>query len=178
MPSKQDLLRTLTGIALAILASGVFAADAPSAPAGGEMPLGGLPQLLGALKDIPIPSLNGLIQPEKMGLLTDNTCRVSDNQPRLMSENRAGRDFQSGNSLDVLSNYRLLSDITVTVEVHVHQADAQAAQHRKGDQARKTEARKKAKARAERTQAEKAKAEKAKAEKAKAEKAKAEKARR
>lgn len=165
MPSKQDLLRTLTGIALAILASGVFAADAPSASAGREMPLGGLPQLLGALKDIPIPSLSGLIQPEKMGLLTDNTCRVSDNQPRLMSDNSAGRDFQSGNSLDVLSNYRLLSDITVTVEIHVHQGEAQAGQHQKSDKARKTEERKKSKARAEKAKAEEAKAEKAKAEK-------------
>jgi hypothetical protein len=161
MKSTQNLLRILTGIALAFVASGVFAADAPAGPASGDASLGGLPQLLGALKDIPIPSLNGLIQPEKMGVLTDNTCRVSDNQPRLMSDNTAERDFQSGNSLEVLSNYRLLSDITVSVEVHVHQGDAQAAQHKDRDKARKTEKKKKDKARAKKAKADKAQAEKA-----------------
>jgi len=136
MRRKQNLLRTLAGIGLVLFGGGALAADAPSASAGGEAKLGGLPQLLGALKDIQIPSLTGLIQPEKMGMFTDNPCRISDNEAQLMLDNKADRDFLSGNSLDVLSNIRLLSDITVTVQVTVHHGEARAAKPKKSDQAR------------------------------------------
>jgi hypothetical protein len=184
MRKKLNLLPSLAGIGLLVVASGALAADAPSAPASGEAKLGGLPQLLGALKDIQIPSLTGLIQPEKMGVLTDNACRIADNEAQLlsdneaqlmsentaqlMSDNKADRDFQSGNSLDVLSNIRLLSDITVTVQVTVQQGEAKAAKPKKSDQARRQNKAKQEKARAEKAKAEKAKAEKAKANKAKA----------
>ncbi len=93
--------------------------------------------LLNTLADFPLPSLAGLIQPEKMGVLTDNQCRISDSEAHRLSDNRAGRDQLSGNSANLLSNLHLLSDIAVNVHVtiqHKHaaqgktNADEQAAE--------------------------------------------------
>jgi hypothetical protein len=88
--------------------------------------------------DIQIPSLTGLIQPEKMGMFTDNPCRISDNEGHLLSDNAADRDLLSGNSCDILSNIHLLSDITVTVQITIHHGDATTAKPKNSDAARKT----------------------------------------
>ncbi|MCH5376845.1 MAG: hypothetical protein JJ992_22995 [Planctomycetes bacterium] len=71
----------------------------------------GLAQLLDLVGSKSFPSLSGLIQPERMGLLTDNECQMKDNEADL--------DLLSGNNVSVLSNLHILSGITVTVNIHV-----------------------------------------------------------
>ncbi len=73
-----------------------------------------------------------------MGVLTDNECRIEDNQPHLLSDNQADRDFLSGNQVNVLSGLHLLSDITVTVQVTVGDSDRKAAKAKKADGDRKS----------------------------------------
>jgi len=97
--------------------------------------------LLGALGEVQIPSLAGLIQPERMGVLTDNECRVEDNQPHLLSDNRADRDFLSGNQVNILSGLHLLSDITVTIQVTPGNGDRKAAKPKTADRERKSKKR-------------------------------------
>ena len=71
----------------------------------------GLSRLLDVVSKSSLPSLSGLIQPEKMGVLTDNQCRIKDNQPHLLSDNEA--------TVKLMSDIHVLSGITVNLHVHV-----------------------------------------------------------
>jgi hypothetical protein len=138
MNAQRNLLLALTSVGVFLLVGGVWAAESEPAKATGEPKAGGLSSLLGALGEVQIPSLSGLIQPERMGVLTDNQCRVEDNQPHLLSDNKADRDFLSGNQVNILSGLHLLSDITVTVQVTVGASDRKAAKAKRADGDRKS----------------------------------------
>ncbi len=127
-----------------ILWKTMFALESLPAWMRGEPKLDGLASLLGALGGVQIPSLSGLIQPERMGVLTDNECRIEDNQPHLLSDNRADRDFQSGNQVNILSGLHLLSDVTVTVQITVSNGEGKESQPKKADRERKPSKRDKA----------------------------------
>jgi hypothetical protein len=92
--------------------AGIVRADDPT-PGGSATakpsPLSGLLDLLGSTA---IPSLSGLIQPEKMGVLTDNPLTVRDNPVEV--------ELLSGNETNFLSGNRFLSGITVNVQIHIH----------------------------------------------------------
>jgi hypothetical protein len=108
----------LSLLLLALSAGGAFAADDKS-PAQAKQPrLSGLSAMLDAVGKSPMPSLSGLIQPEKMGLLTDNECEVEDNQVHLLSDNEGGVDALSNNEINFLSRIRILSGITVNVQIN------------------------------------------------------------
>ncbi|MCU0978274.1 MAG: hypothetical protein MUF25_03795 [Pirellulaceae bacterium] len=138
MSTRQSLLLSLVGTGVILIVGEAGAAAGEPAKSAGEPKAGGLASLLGALGEVQIPSLSGLIQPERMGVLTDNECRIEDNQPHLLSDNQADRDFLSGNQVNVLSGLHLLSDITVTVQVTVGDGDRKAAKAKKADGDRKS----------------------------------------
>jgi hypothetical protein len=133
MNAKRNLLLALVSVGFILLVGEAGAAAGEPAKSAGEPKAGGLSSLLGALGEVQIPSLSGLIQPERMGVLTDNECRIEDNQPHLLSDNRADRDFLSGNQINVLSGLHLLSDITVTVQVTVGDGDRKASKAKKAE---------------------------------------------
>ena len=138
MRTRRILLLSLVGMGLVLLAGGAWAAEGEPAKAAREPRAGGLSSLLGALGELQIPSLSGLIQPERMGVLTDNQCRITDNQPHLLSDNEADRDFLSGNQVNILSGLHLLSDITVTVQITVQDSDSKAAKPKKAERNHKS----------------------------------------
>jgi hypothetical protein len=86
------------------------AQDAPAAGSGQTRgsALSGLLDLFGSTG---LPSLSGLIQPEKMGVLTDNPLTVRDNSVETQ--------LLSGNETKVMSDIRILSGITVNIHVHI-----------------------------------------------------------
>jgi hypothetical protein len=128
---RRNLLLPFVGMGLIFLAGAAGAAEGEPAKTDGAPKAGGLSSLLDALGDLQIPSLSGLIQPERMGVLTDNQCRVTDNQPHLLADNKADRDFLSSNQVHVLSGLHLLSDISVTVQVTVRHGDRETAKPKK-----------------------------------------------
>lgn len=139
MRTRRNLLPVImVGMLLLLLARGASAAESETPKAAGEPKTGGLPSLLGALGSLQIPSLSGLIQPERMGVLTDNQCRITDNQPHLLSDNQADRDSLSGNQVNILSGLHLLSDITVTVQITVGDSGSKAAKPKKAAGDRKS----------------------------------------
>jgi ribosomal protein S13 len=103
----------------ALLAGGTFAADDQSSAPTRQPRLSGLSAMLDAVGKSQVPSLSGLIQPEKMGLLTDNECEVEDNEVHLLSDNEGDVDVLSNNEVNVLSGIRILSGITLNVKITI-----------------------------------------------------------
>ena len=93
----------------------------------------GLAGLIDAVGRFPIPSLSGLITPEKMGLLTDNQCRVRDNEVHLLSDNESDIALLSGNEVNVLSGLRLLSGLAINVHVTMDRSDTKVPKAKHGD---------------------------------------------
>ena len=122
MTNLSKSLLAMTAVALLLLSSGVALADDASATGSATAqanPLAGLFDLLGSTA---IPSLSGLIQPEKMGVLSDNPLTVEDNPIDV--------ELLSGNETNFLSGIRILSGITVNVEIHVHHGERARAERR------------------------------------------------
>jgi hypothetical protein len=112
-PSKYWLLSAL--VVLTSLPCGAALGEDAAAPGSSPArpsPLSGLLDLLGSTG---LPSLSGLIQPERMGVLSDNPLTVRDNPVDV--------DLLSGNETNVLSGIKILSGITVHVEIHVYQGE-------------------------------------------------------
>jgi hypothetical protein len=117
-----------TAVAILTLSGGVASAEDASATgsaAAKPSPLAGWVDLLGSTA---IPSLSGLIQPENMGLLSDNPLTVEDNPIDV--------ELLSGNETNFLSGIRILSGITVNVEIHVHDGERAKPERRAGRSAR------------------------------------------
>jgi hypothetical protein len=115
MAAKHLFWLTLTGLAMTLSPAGPASAGEPATAPGGEQKAGGFADILELISKPTFPSLSGLIRPEKMGVLTDNTCQIRDNQiePELMS----------GNKTEVLSGIRILSGISVDVRVTIRSDD-------------------------------------------------------
>ena len=115
MKSRKTWPAVVTLAALLLIAATVAPAAEPAAAPGGEQKAGGFGDILDLISKPTFPSLSGLIRPEKMGVLTDNTCQIRDNQiePELMS----------GNKTEVLSGIHILSGISVDVRVTIRSAD-------------------------------------------------------
>jgi hypothetical protein len=75
--------------------------------------------MLSAVGKSQMPSLAGLIQPEKMGLLTDNRCTVRDNETHVLSDLEADVDLLTDNEADVISGLSILSGISVDVQITI-----------------------------------------------------------
>jgi hypothetical protein len=126
MTTQLKFCLSMIAAACILLASrAALAQDAPATAAAPVQsnPLAGVFDLLGSNA---LPSLAGLIQPEKMGVLTDNPCTVR--------ENEADIDLLSGNEMNVLSGNHLFSGITVHIEIHVDRGERSAAE-RQADKA-------------------------------------------
>ncbi len=105
----------ITGLAFACLSAGTLWAQEkpkPQTPPQAS-PLAGL---LEVLRVTGLPNLSGLIQPEKMGVLSDNPLTVRDNPVDVDID----MNVLSGNEANVLSDIRILSGITVNVQIHIH----------------------------------------------------------
>ncbi|TVS14841.1 MAG: hypothetical protein EA424_18080 [Planctomycetaceae bacterium] len=117
----------ITGLTLAWLsASTVWAQEKPkpqTPPQASPLasPLAGLIEVL---RVTGLPNLSKLIQPEKMGVLSDNPLTVRDNPVDIDVD----VNLLSGNETNVLSGIRILSGITVNVEVHIHPSPPAAAE--------------------------------------------------
>jgi hypothetical protein len=104
---------------IALLApSDVTAADQTPSP-GKSSETSGLAALLGAVGASQVPSLSGLIRPEKMGLLTDNKCTAKGNKVHLLSDNEADVDLLSDNKTKLRSDIRILSGLTVHIQITI-----------------------------------------------------------
>ena len=66
-----------------------------------------------------VPSLDGLIRPEKMGLLGDIRTLVRDNVANVGSGNEATVDVLSGNEADLRAEVSILSGLTVHLNITV-----------------------------------------------------------
>ena len=119
MAAKHCFWLMLAGLAVALFRTGPAPAAEPAAAPGGEQKAGGFTEILDLISKPTFPSLSGLIRPEKMGALTDNTCQIRDNhiEPELMS----------GNKTEVLSGIRILSGISVDVRITIRSDDDEGA---------------------------------------------------
>jgi hypothetical protein len=119
---------TLSLLFLALFADGTFAADDKPSAQAKQPRLSGLSAMLDAVGKM--PDLSGLIKPEKMGLLTENECEVEDNEVHLLSDNEG--DALSNNTIKVVSPLRILSGITVNVQINIpgKTAKAKKANHK------------------------------------------------
>lgn len=125
MRTGRIYLALLGALVLTPLARGTHAAESKPVPQETAPSLGGLTGLLDVVGKL--PNLSGLIQPEKMGLLTDNQYRVQDNQAKLLSENEADVSLLSGNVTKLAPSIRILSGLSVDVRIVVRSGDGKAA---------------------------------------------------
>jgi hypothetical protein len=120
MKTRRNSLLFVTLLGLALLTQlNATAADKSTSP-DKNLETGGLSAVLGAVGVPQMPSLSGLIRPEKMGLLADNKLTASDNEAHLLSGNEADVDILSDNTVNILSGVRLLSGVTVKVQISIH----------------------------------------------------------
>lgn len=127
----------------ALFVTGTAAAEKEAVSQNVVPAAGGLTGLFDAVGKL--PSLSGLIKPEKMGLLADNQCRVHDNQAQLLSENKTDVNLMSGNVANVLSGIHFLSDISVEVHITVRNDNGKASSLKAGKGPGKSKSRKAAK---------------------------------
>jgi len=126
MTTQLKFCFSMAAAALILLASRAASAQDATATATASAPSSPLSGLFDLLGSNALPSLAGLIQPEKMGVLTDNPCTIR--------ENEADIDLLSGNEMNVLSGNHLFSGITVQIEIHVGRGERSAAE-RQADKA-------------------------------------------
>ena len=127
-----SLLRLSALVAVLFAGGSVLAADDPGKEPG-KSKIDGLLGLIGAVNGLEIPDLAGLIQPEKMGMLTDNQSSIRGNEARFFSDNEGEFALLSGNHFKILSGIRLFSGITVHVDVSVHAGNAKRSKAKKDD---------------------------------------------
>ena len=137
MRTTHAALLLMLGGGLAWLADASAGAAETTAKNAGEPASGGLLGALGAVSKAPLPSLSGLIRPEKMGLLTDNQPRFKDNETHLLSDNDTEVELQAENRINILSGIQLFSGIKVNVQINVSDGGSKAAKASKGDGERK-----------------------------------------
>ena len=115
MNTTRLYLLPLTLLAIALFAGAAAAADQKADAAEIRPKANGLTSVLHAVGKPVMPNLAGLIQPEKIGMLTDNQCRIADNAPHLLSDNEADVELLSDNNAEILSGNEvpLLSGNTV-----------------------------------------------------------------
>lgn len=122
MTMRSVLLLLVMG--LACMNTGpAFAGEDPGQKSS-KSKLDGLLDLMSTVNGLQIPDLTGLIQPEEMGMLTDNKSNIRDNQTHLLSDNETDVGLLSSNRLQFFSGIRLFSGITVHVHVSVQDGDA------------------------------------------------------
>jgi hypothetical protein len=121
MPKRFHLLMPV-GLALAVTLGDVARADDPAEEKVSKPDSKGLSTLLGFIGNRSLPSLDGLIRPEKMGLLTDNQLHAE------------------GNDVRILSDLRSISGITVIVNITINGSNDNKVRgkKRKGRHRRKT----------------------------------------
>ena len=129
--TRLNLWLPCSVMALTLFASvSVFADD--EAPAGGDQSTeGGWSQLLELVSSPSFPSLSGLIQPEKMGVLTETQDNFSDNKVEL--------DLLSNNEVKILSDLRILSGISVNVTISLGDGDRSDRTTQRADRQTKSE---------------------------------------
>ncbi len=138
MNTTRLSLLPLTLLAIALFAGAAAAADQQADAAESRPKASGVTRMLHAVGKPAMPNLAGLIKPEKMGVLTDNQCRITDNAPHLLADNETEVELLSGNRAEILSGnevpllsgntaelwsrIRLLSGIKVfsDIQVDVH----------------------------------------------------------
>lgn len=133
MKTGLACLLPLVGLGLVLFAGELAPAGEKPVKESREPNDDGLSGLIGAISRVPMPNLSGLITPEKMGLLTDNQCKIRDNEAHLLSDNEADVALLSGNEVRILSDVNLLSGFTINVHIIIHDRDPKASKPRKGD---------------------------------------------
>ena len=120
MRTKQLVWLTLTGLTLALLAGPAAAAENPPAVKHGDPGAAAWADLLHVVGKLPMSSLSGLVVPEKVGLLTDNQCHLHDNEAHVLSDNEADVELLSGNQTTILSGIRILSGLSLEVNITIN----------------------------------------------------------
>jgi hypothetical protein len=136
MKTRLTSLLPLTALGVVLVAGELAAAGDEPVTKSDKAKDEGLLGWIGAVSRVPMPNLSGLITPEKMGLLTDNQCRIRDNEAHLLSDNETEVNVLSGNKVSTLSGNRLLSGITINVQVTIHGPNAEASKPNSGDRHR------------------------------------------
>jgi hypothetical protein len=106
----------------------------------------GLAGLLDAVGKFPMRSLSGLISPEKMGILTDNQCKIRDNETHLLSDNESEIALLSDNDVRLLSGVRLFSGLTINVHLTIDRGEGKATKAKHGEHRRNSKKSKRDKA--------------------------------
>ena len=122
MTNQPKFWLPMTAATLILLAGRFAQAQETPATAPAPAKSTALSSIFDLLGSNALPSLAGLIQPEKMGVLTDNPLTVRGNQ--------ADIGLLSGNETNVLSGNHLFSGITVHIEIHVGRSGRPAAEGR------------------------------------------------
>ena len=130
MRTRRSVWVTLAVAGLVLLACTVTVADDQSTTRTAKPEAAGISGLLDLFGKSSLPSLSGLIKPEKMGVLTDNQCRIKDNEPHLLSDNEA--------TVKLASDIQVLSGITVNVHISVQAGRGKTAEAKKGNEKRKS----------------------------------------
>ncbi|NLF72681.1 MAG: hypothetical protein GX575_26910 [Candidatus Anammoximicrobium sp.] len=133
MAAKNYLGLILAGLSVASLAGGAASAAEPAKAPGGEPKPAGFLEILELMSRPNFPNLSGLIRPEKMGALSDNTCQVTDNQ--IKPEFHIEPELMSGNKTEVLSGIHILSGLSVDVRITIRTADKERARKPKAQKA-------------------------------------------
>ena len=133
MKTRLASLLPLAGLGLVVLSGNLAIAADEAVKESCESKDHGLSGLISAVGRLPVPKLSSLITPEKMGLLTDNQCRIRDNEAHLLSDNEIDGHLLSGNKVRILSGVRLLSGLTINVHVTIHDPDTKAPKPKNGD---------------------------------------------
>ena len=117
MRTRRTSLLLMLSLGLALLGQRNAVAADKSSSVDKNPKTGSLSAVLGVPN---MPSLSGLIRPEKMGVLTDNKFTAKDNEAHLLSDNETDVDILSDNVLEILSGIEVFSGLTVKVKISVH----------------------------------------------------------
>jgi hypothetical protein len=114
----------VAGLTVVLFVGGTVSAADKSATKDRKPETGGLADIVEVLGQLRALDLSGLIKPQEMELLTDNQCRIKDNEAHLFSGNEAEIELLSGNKANLLSGIRILSDFSVDIHVNIQTSDS------------------------------------------------------
>ena len=130
--TRHNRLRSYVVMALTLFTSVSVFADDEAPAVSNPLKKSGLGQLIELVSSPTFPSLSGLIQPEKMGVLTENQDNFSGNKVDL--------ELLSNNKAKILSDLQIFSGISVNVTISLGDSDRSDQKSKKAD--RKTKSKK------------------------------------
>lgn len=123
MAMKRFPRLVILGLVLVVFARAAIAAEGKSPPKDDKASAAALADLLAIVTKLPMPNLSVLLPPKKLGLLSDNESTIKDNQANLLSGNKTDVDTLSGNNIKTLSDIRILSNLSLQVNINIYGGD-------------------------------------------------------